>query len=713
MSKKLILQVMIFGLFLGTASVAFAQNIPVPYDTMKVMDSAGRPGDTITVNLYVENSEVILQGLSANLFFDRTVLTYINGSLQPVGRNGDTLDTPTGMIFRDSLLVVNLVSWHADWPGHILHYGRGVVGKMRFRISPSAQYGARTYLRFGDNGTQSFNGWADTSSAGGLFIPSMVDGFITVTGGTFNQPPVIGAIGTQEVREGQTLQFTVSAYDLDGDPITISAQGLPPNAYFPAVQGDSIASGMFTFTPTFEQGPDTVYVTFVASDDHNNTTNLTVPIIIIATPNDYLSIDSQQGGVCGATGRDVNVELTNARNIYGVQFNYHYDTDQIDVMDILQTERTAGLGFYPSEPTPGNIIVLIFSYAPGADIIEPGSGAIVQMMTNVSTEALIGPTPIVLDSAYEVIDSIGTTRSLVMNDGYFTVDRFGDANLDGLVNVGDCVTIIVYIIEQYTLNVRQFDAADVNRDARVTVTDLQNVIDIILRIPTEPAPLPPTPLVFAQLKRDTPASGDVISIPLWVDIGTQAAAVQYEVDYNADRLEPLDVTPGPMVQGLRLDHNEADGKAKGVVYNLSGMTFGPSSGELVTLNFRLKFGEFGPRDVAFKEFLIVNRGAALIPSEIQGELPSRYSLSQNYPNPFNSSTRISFDLYEDALVELTVYDLLGRKVSTLVDQYLTVGNHDVTWNGRSDKGENMASGVYFYRLQAGEFSETKRMLLMK
>jgi hypothetical protein len=633
-------------------------------------------------------------------------------SAQKVARNGDTLQILGAAVNRDSLLSV--AAYSNDYRlGHYLRFGRGIVAQFRWRISPSATYGSHTYIRFGtDPNNEFFSLWTDTLGLN-QYYPSMIDGTITVTGGGFNQAPVMEPIGAQEVREGQTLQFGVSAYDLDGDPITISAQGLPPNAYFPAVQGDSIATGIFTFTPSFEQGPDTVYVTFVASDDHNNTTNMTVPIIIIATPNDYLSVNSQQGGVRGAAGRDVDVELTNARNIYGVQFNYHYDTQQISVQDVMQTERSTGLGFMSSEPTPGNIIVLIFSYAPGSELIEPGNGAIAQMRTNVSAEALIGPTAIVLDSAYEVIDSIGTTRSLVMNDGYFTVDRFGDANLDGLVNVGDCVTIVVYIIEQYTLSIRQFDAADINRDTRVTVSDLQNVIDLILRIPTEPAPLPPTPMVIVQLKRDNPVSGDIISIPILADIGTEAAAVQYEIDYNADRLEPLDVTPGSMIQGLRLDHNEADGRAKGVVYNLGGLTFGPTSGELVTLDFRLKYGEFGPRDILFKEFLIVNRGAGLIPSEIQGELPSRYCLNQNYPNPFNSSTRISFDLYEDARVELSVYDLLGRKVSTLMDQYLTVGSHDVTWNGRSDKGENMASGVYFYRLQANDFSETKRMLLMK
>ena len=168
-----------------------------------------------------------------------------------------------------------------------------------------------------------------------------------------------------------------------------------------------------------------------------------------------------------------------------------------------------------------------------------------------------------------------------------------------------------------------------------------------------------------------------------------------------------------MVQGLRFDKSAANGKAKGVFYDMSGSTFGPASGELVTFNFRLKTGQFSPSDINLSEFLIVDRASALISSEIKGQLPSGYNLNQNYPNPFNSSTMISFDLPEDGQVELSVYDLLGRKVITLLNESMAAGNHSVTWDGRSQNGENMATGVFFYRLQAKDFNDTKRMLLVK
>ncbi|MHC4479048.1 MAG: right-handed parallel beta-helix repeat-containing protein [Planctomycetota bacterium] len=88
--------------------------------------------------------------------------------------------------------------------------------------------------------------------------------------------------------------------------------------------------------------------------------------------------------------------------------------------------------------------------------------------------------------------------------------------------------------------------------------------------------------------------------------------------------------------------------------------------------------------------------------------PSRFTLYQNYPNPFNSSTSIRLSLRESQTVSVTVYDLLGREVQTLLDEYRQSGIHHITFNA-----SDLASGVYFYRLWAGESVESKRMVLIK
>jgi photosystem II stability/assembly factor-like uncharacterized protein len=98
--------------------------------------------------------------------------------------------------------------------------------------------------------------------------------------------------------------------------------------------------------------------------------------------------------------------------------------------------------------------------------------------------------------------------------------------------------------------------------------------------------------------------------------------------------------------------------------------------------------------------------------QISDITPRSYSLSQNYPNPFNPVTKIKFDIPvgngRDRSVTLLIYDILGREVSTLVNEQLKPGTYEVSWDG-----SNYASGVYFYTLNSGEISETKKLILLK
>jgi hypothetical protein len=96
-------------------------------------------------------------------------------------------------------------------------------------------------------------------------------------------------------------------------------------------------------------------------------------------------------------------------------------------------------------------------------------------------------------------------------------------------------------------------------------------------------------------------------------------------------------------------------------------------------------------------------------------MPKTFMLSQNYPNPFNPATVISYQLSVNSYVTLKVYDLLGREVAILVNERKDAGRYSVQWDARlrSANFGGLASGVYFYTLQAGEYRDTKRMLLLK
>jgi hypothetical protein len=99
-------------------------------------------------------------------------------------------------------------------------------------------------------------------------------------------------------------------------------------------------------------------------------------------------------------------------------------------------------------------------------------------------------------------------------------------------------------------------------------------------------------------------------------------------------------------------------------------------------------------------------------SNEQKVIPEEYHLYQNYPNPFNPATIIKFDLPKDGVVELGVYDILGRKITTLINEYGNAGSYEQSFNASSAAG-GLASGIYLYRIKVNDFLSAKKMILVK
>lgn len=91
----------------------------------------------------------------------------------------------------------------------------------------------------------------------------------------------------------------------------------------------------------------------------------------------------------------------------------------------------------------------------------------------------------------------------------------------------------------------------------------------------------------------------------------------------------------------------------------------------------------------------------------------RFELAQNYPNPFNAATRIDFSIPERGDVYLAIYNLLGQRIATLVNKKMNAGSHSLTWNGTDDRGESVASGIYFYKLESKDRVQARKLVLMK
>jgi len=119
------------------------------------------------------------------------------------------------------------------------------------------------------------------------------------------------------------------------------------------------------------------------------------------------------------------------------------------------------------------------------------------------------------------------------------------------------------------------------------------------------------------------------------------------------------------------------------------------------------------------DYIIEGTGEITVPSAERFVLnrkpviPIDFALHQNFPNPFNPITTLRYDLPSDALVTLSIYDMLGRKVTQLVNTAQEAGFRLVQWNATDSMGKPVSAGVYLYQIQAGEFVETKKMVLLK
>ena len=120
----------------------------------------------------------------------------------------------------------------------------------------------------------------------------------------------------------------------------------------------------------------------------------------------------------------------------------------------------------------------------------------------------------------------------------------------------------------------------------------------------------------------------------------------------------------------------------------------------------------GYNEIAVCPFIYTSNPTCVDQKEESNTIQTFY-LEQNYPNPFNAETVIEYELPENSQVKLSIYNILGQHIKTLIDGYQKVGINKAVWNGKDQAGRKVSSGVYFYRLKAGEFTQTRKMLLIR
>lgn len=278
----------------------------------------------------------------------------------------------------------------------------------------------------------------------------------------------------------------------------------------------------------------------------------------------------------------------------------------------------------------------------------------------------------------------------------------GDIRKDGVFyNISDAVTFARWWVDSSSAcdpdPVYGISPCDVNCDGKVSLSDLIILVRIMLGdispCDTGPPYGPGSPPYAGEI--EVQANENIISVSSDYPLG--AMAFDFTTDGTA-------ANPVLIVPNMQLKTSVQNGKLRVLVWNENGESIPSGTQDLFNISGSVELVSVRAAGDDGKEF------KANIMSDMT---PSTYALSQNHPNPFNPQTQIEFSLAEVSRVSLVIYNLLGQKVITLLDKTLPPGKYVINWNGEDESRQKVASGIYFYRLQAGKYNEARRMTLLK
>jgi hypothetical protein len=313
---------------------------------------------------------------------------------------------------------------------------------------------------------------------------------------------------------------------------------------------------------------------------------------------------------------------------------------------------------------------------------------------------------------------VGSSDSYVLNHGFWQefgpticcIGIRGNVNGDGgdAINVAD-VTYLVAFLKGLGPESPCFEEADVNGSGSINVVDVTYLVAYLKGLGPAPAACgsaagaPAAGKVRNDMSLNTSCENGMTLISLESSVGVRGIQIELAGTQTGEPVKLID-------DRMELSVNQmTDGTTRVLILDLEGDALIDKGVQALV---RLP-GEFKIVEAVIADFENHEITPAINATAKNTNLPDRFVLYQNHPNPFNPTTEISFDLPNAANAKLEIYNIMGQQVATIVDRHMEAGRHSVTWNSTNDQGDRVASGIYFYRLDAGDLVDTKKMILLK
>jgi hypothetical protein len=532
-----------------------------------------------------------------------------------------------------------------------------------------------------------------------------------------NRDPELTLPGPARVAVGDELMFQVRKYDPDLEEVSVEAVDLPPGAEFEA------ESGIFTWRPQ-EADTGSWPLAFRATDRSGGSCLEEMEVAVSPPSTFRLHLDigrSVPGGVA-----EVPITLLNSEAIGGMELLIQYDPTTLTFLEAIRqgTRCQDWEYFYYRDQQQAGLYrqVKIVGFADFPNQIDsepllPDSGVVAILRFKVTNDPNLSGLLIPLEFySWDFTDNTLSTpqgefiqqEEVSLANGGVLLDAgntlVGDINQNGMAyEVGDAVKLAAHLSETIRLTPQQLMNSDINQDGRLgTLTDLVLLIKRILEQQTVPQGEGDDAQELAVVRMTDQSSESFVQLESERPVGG-ALLIFRDEDLSAEDVE------------LAAQAGEVDLYTSRVGNEFRILLMGRDSKPL-PLGDHLVNLKRGNLEMAAVSLADSQGELVRAKSEYdKGSRPTRFALDQNYPNPFNPSTSIRYYVGTETAsrVSLRVYNVAGQLVKTLVDEEKTPGEHQVIWDGKNQQGDDVASGVYFYRLSISDFSDSRRMVLLK
>ena len=316
-----------------------------------------------------------------------------------------------------------------------------------------------------------------------------------------------------------------------------------------------------------------------------------------------------------------------------------------------------------------------------------------------------------------------------IENGGVLVLTYGDVSTNGDVTPFDASLILQYLAGSIELDNAQIGVGDVTQDATLSALDAAKILDysvgLINSLPVEHDHIE-IPQGFIDISGGSYAPGDIISMPITLESGDNVRSFEVDLSYDPEVLVFNSIQWNNDVSTMTIMDLHDEG-----VFRASAAGIGSiNSGSIVLGNIEFELldsftdqqtivtmsrSRLNEETALVDEVSAVFTNALLVVDEWgHGGVPDIFALKQNYPNPFNPTTRIRYQLPKESMVSVKIYDIMGRVVKELVPkQKKLAGFYQSTWNATNNNGDQVGAGMYIYVIEADNFRDSHKMVLMK